>query len=170
MNDFGKEFSIIHRYSTVFMSKLLMEYNVPGRVVPYFVEICKSPGISQEQIAKTLRIDKGAVARTVKTMMDTGLIERKTNPEDKREYQLYPTDKMKKINGKNEEAIAKLNRILTEGMSLEEIHVCSRLLDKMAQNLIKAVSGDTELRAHEAMIEEKISKDIRKKLREERQL
>ena len=37
MNDFGKEFSIIHRYSRVYMSKMLMEYNIPGRAVPYFM-------------------------------------------------------------------------------------------------------------------------------------
>ena len=53
-------------------------------------------------------------------------------------------------------------------MSEEEIQICRMLLQKMAENLINAVSGDTELRAHEAMIEEKISKDIRRKLREER--
>lgn len=72
MNDFGKEFSIIHRYSRVYMSKLLMEYNIPGRAVPYFMEICAHPGISQEQIAKNLKIDKGAVARIVKAMLDAG--------------------------------------------------------------------------------------------------
>ena len=168
MNDFGKEFSIIHRYSRVYMSKMLMEYNIPGRAVPYFMEICAYPGISQEQIAKNLRIDKGAVARTVKAMVDAGVVERRQNPEDKRGYQLYPTDKMKKINMKNEEAREKLNKVLTEGMSEGEIQICRMLLQKMAENLINAVSGDTELRAHEAMIEGKISKDIRRKLREER--
>lgn len=168
MNDFGKEFSIIHRYSMVYMSKLLMEYNIPGRVVPYFMEICAQPGISQEQIAKNLKIDKGAVARTVKVMVDEGIVERKENPEDKRGYQLYPTEKMKKINEKNEEAREKLENVLTEGMSEGEIQTCRMLLQKMAENMVNAVSGDSELRAHEAMLEEKINKDIRRKLREER--
>ena len=164
MNDFGKEFSIIHRYSRVYMSKLLMEYNIPGRAVPYFMEICAHPGISQEQIAKNLKIDKGAVARIVKA----GIVERRHNPDDKREYQLYPTEKMKELNKKNEEAREKLEKVLTEGMSEEEIQMCSMLLKKMAENLVNAVSGDCELRAHEAMIEEKISKNIRRILREER--
>lgn len=168
MNDFGKEFSIIHRYSRVYMSKLLMEYNIPGRAVPYFMEICAHPGISQEQIAKNLKIDKGAVARIVKAMLDAGILERRHNPDDKREYQLYPTEKMKELNKKNEEAREKLEKVLTEGMSEEEIQMCSMLLKKMAENLVNAVSGDCELRAHEAMIEEKISKNIRRILREER--
>ena len=168
MNDFGKEFSIIHRYSMVYMSKLLMEYNIPGRVVPYFMEICAHPGISQEQIAKNLKIDKGAVARTVKSMVDAGIVERQENPEDKRGYQLYPTEKMKKINKKNEEARKKFDKVLTAGMSDEEIQICRMLLQKMAENVVNAVSGDSELRAHEAMLEDKINKDIRRKLREER--
>ena len=46
--------------------------------------------------------------------------------------------------------------------------MCSMLLKKMAENLVNAVSGDCELRAHEAMFEEKISKNIRRILREER--
>ena len=152
MNDFGKEFSIIHRYSRVYMSKLLMEYNIPGRAVPYFMEICAHPGISQEQIAKNLKIDKGAVARIVKAMLDSGIVERRHNPDDK----------------KNEEAREKLEKVLTEGMSEEEIQMCSMLLKKMAENLVNAVSGDCELRAHEAIIEKKISKNIRRILREER--
>lgn len=168
MNDFGKEFSIIHRYSRVYMSKLLMEYNIPGRAVPYFMEICAHPGISQEQIAKNLKIDKGAVARTVKAMVDADVVERRHNPDDKRGYKLYPTEKMKELNKKNEEAREKLEKVLTEGMSEEEIQMCSMLLKKMAENLVNAVSGDCELRAHEAMIEEKISKNIRRILREER--
>ncbi len=168
MNDFGKEFSIIHRYSRVYMSKLLMEYNIPGRAVPYFMEICAHPGISQEQIAKNLKIDKGAVARTVKAMVDADVVERRHNPDDKRGYKLYPTEKMKELNKKNEEAREKLEKVLTEGMSAEEIQMCSMLLKKMAENLVNAVSGDCELRAHEAMIEEKISKNIRRILREER--
>ena len=53
MNDFGKEFSIIHRYSRVYMSKLLMEYNIPGRAVPYFMEICAHPGISRSRLQKS---------------------------------------------------------------------------------------------------------------------
>lgn len=168
MNDFGKEFSIIHRYSMVYMSKLLMEYNIPGRVVPYFMEICASPGISQEQIANDLKIDKGAVARTVKIMVDAELVIREQNPEDKRCYCLYPTEKMKKINQKNEEARAKLEEVLTEGMSEEEIQICGRFLQQMAGNLINAVSGDCELREHKVMLEEKISKELKKRLREER--
>ena len=168
MNDFGKEFSIIHRYSRVYMSNLLMEYNIPGSAVPYFMEICAHPGISQEQIAKNLKIDKGAVARIVKAMLDAGILERRHNPDDKRGYQLYPTEKMKELNKKNEEAREKLEKVLTEGMSEEEIQMCSMLLKKMAENLVNAVSGDTELRAHEAMIEGKISKNIRRILREER--
>ncbi len=75
---------------------------------------------------------------------------------------------MKKINEKNEEAREKLDKVLMEGMSAEEIQMCRTLLQKMAQNLVNAVSGDTELRAHEAMLEEKICRNIRKKLREER--
>ena len=76
--------------------------------------------------------------------------------------------KMKDLNKKNEEAREKLEKVLTEGMSEEEIQMCSMLLKKMAENLVNAVSGDCELRAHEAMIEEKISKNIRRILREER--
>lgn len=168
MIDFGKEFSIIHRYSMVYMSKMLMEYNISGRVVPYFVEICKAPGISQEQIAKNLKIDKGAVARTVKAMVDEDLVDRKSNPDDKRGYKLYPTEKMLIINEKNEEARLKLEKVLTAGMSEGEIQICQILLQKIADNLVNAVSGDSELRAHEALLERQITKEIRKIMREGR--
>ena len=59
----------------------------------YLTEICASPGISQEQLAKSISYNKSNVARQVAALEESGFIERRTCGKDKRVMRLYPTEK-----------------------------------------------------------------------------
>lgn len=59
----------------------------------YLTEICALPGISQDQLAKRIYLNKSNVARQVAVLEDEGFITRTPSPADKRVMQLYPTQK-----------------------------------------------------------------------------
>lgn len=59
----------------------------------YLQEICANPGISQEQLAKTICINKSNVARQAAALEEGGFLERRSCGEDKRVLRLYPTQK-----------------------------------------------------------------------------
>ena len=69
------------------MSKV--QFNVCSVVYHY-------PGISQDGISKTLQMDKSSIAKLIFKLIQMGMIERKVNPNDRREYQIYLTKAGKK--------------------------------------------------------------------------
>ena len=55
------------------------------------IVIVERPGISQDGVAKDLKMDKSSVAKIVMKGVKEGYITRQVNQEDRREYQLYIT-------------------------------------------------------------------------------
>ncbi len=53
--------------------------------------ICQSGSTNQDNISKALRMDKSSVAKVVNKCVEDGLIERRVNPSNRREYILTLT-------------------------------------------------------------------------------
>lgn len=64
----------------------------------FLVNLAGNEGINQEELSFLLCIDKAATARGIKLLEKKGLLIRKSNNIDKREKQLYLTDKGKIAN------------------------------------------------------------------------
>jgi DNA-binding MarR family transcriptional regulator len=54
-------------------------------------------GITQDDLAVHLHIDKGTVARALKKLEDNGFIYREINPQNRRRYLLFLTEKGRQI-------------------------------------------------------------------------
>lgn len=68
-------------------------------------------GITQDDIARKFQIDKGAVARSVKKLEDREFIRRIPDPENRRKYLIFLTEK-------GEQTIPELNAIEKNGRKL----------------------------------------------------
>lgn len=154
MKDYIKDFSIIHRYSHVFMTEEMKDHQIPGRAVPYLVCIHERPGLSQEEIADELKIDKGTVARTIKIMIEEDLVRRVQNPEDKRQYMIYPTERLESLYDARLAARDKMAEILAQGISDDKLLVFNEVLSMMQANIVDAVT-ETKLHEFEKMMLEK---------------
>lgn len=137
MHEFMSRFSIIHRQSSMYLDRQLKAHNITGSQYTHILVICENPGISQEEISDRLKIDKGPVARTVKQFEEAGYVTRLVSSEDKRQYQIYPTEKAKTIyDNIHGLAMASESR-LTTGFTDIERDVLKDLLDKIIANLEK---------------------------------
>ena len=83
----------IQRYGRVCRERQLAELGLTLRHSLYFREIQSTPGISQEQLAQKLMVNKSNVARQVAAMEEEGYILRQTCGKDKRILRLYLTEK-----------------------------------------------------------------------------
>lgn len=61
------------------------------------VTIYNEPGLSQDAVSHELGMDKSSIAKLISKLMNDDIVQRATNPKDRREYQLYLTDKGLKI-------------------------------------------------------------------------
>ena len=134
-------FSIIYRQGKVLHDRLMKKFGISGQQVGYVGYVCRHPGVSQEELAKTLQIDKGAVAKSVKRLVESGFVEKRRNEDDRRAYRLFPTEKAKETMRLGDEYIDKFNREVRKGMTEAEVATFESLLRKVTDNILEMTGG-----------------------------
>lgn len=109
--------------------------------IGYLSRICYQPGISQDQLAQMMFINKSNVARQVAVLEEAGFLTRRPSAVDKRVLELYPTEKTRELLPKLQEIVERWDGILMEGLTEEEIRTVSRILEKMKDNAAAWASG-----------------------------
>ncbi|QEK13294.1 MarR family transcriptional regulator [Crassaminicella thermophila] len=137
----GKWISIIHRYGKVYFEKELKPYNIGSGQIIFLMMLLKKDGISQEFMAEHLKIDKGTTARAIKKLEKEGYVIRKVDPEDKRAYKVYTTEKAVSIKPKIKKILSGFTEILEDSFTEEEKELLLKLLKKMAENAAMKIKG-----------------------------
>ena len=57
----------------------------------YIVHVCRTPGITQEQLAGKIYVHKSNVARQLSALEEKGFVERRPDPDDRRSLRIFPT-------------------------------------------------------------------------------
>lgn len=125
----------INRHRMRGLRKLLSPEDYTGTMHLILSFACRNPGCSQEQIACHFALDKTGVARDARRLEEIGHIERRTVPEDRRRYALYPT----KRGAAMYETVCRYYDTLADDMtadfSKEERALLDRLLSRAVDNL-----------------------------------
>ena len=93
MPNFTHSLNIIGRCTQMQRSQALKSLGVCGGQVPYLLRICRTPGLSQEEMARGLYVNKSTAARVIANLEKSGFVERRPSAEDRRRLLLYPTHK-----------------------------------------------------------------------------
>lgn len=102
--------------------------------ISYLSRICCYPGISQDQLAQMMFINKSNVARQVAILEEDGFITRTPATADKRVMELYPTEKTLALMPQLEKIVCQWDQIITEGICEEDVQTVTRILEKMKEN------------------------------------
>lgn len=141
-HELGRSFSIIYRHGKMMRARAMKEFQLSGSQMSYLRLIHMRPGISQEEIAREEKMDKGAVAKAIRDMTEKGYVIRKQNGEDKRAYRLYPAAKSEEICLKAKKHADMVDKKLMAGMTEEEIKTFGILLAKITKNIEDIIKGD----------------------------
>lgn len=114
----GVFLSIIHRTRLIHLNNEMKDLELTAGQVPFLMHLSHKEGITQDDLAVHLHIDKGTVARALKKLEDNGFIYREINPQNRRKYLLFLTEKGRQI-------VPKIHQIDKEW----EKSVCSDLSD-----------------------------------------
>ncbi len=98
----------------------------------YILTLTRTPGMSQEQIARRLCLDKSNVARALSTLEKLGYVERKRHDTDRRITLVYPTEKAFASREDIRSAYRNWNEYINEAFSEEEAEMFLVLLEKAA--------------------------------------
>lgn len=99
--------------------------------------IMKNHGISQEEVARKLYLDKATVSKGVNNLVHKGYVQKKANPKDKREYQLFITEKGNQMEETIDSIHKEINEYLVKELNEEEVLTLRNLLNKIVNQPIK---------------------------------
>ena len=89
----AREINVLFRCGAQYRTEALAPMGLKACHASYLLEISAHPGISQDQLAQRILINKSNVARQVAVLEEEGYIRREPSPQDRRVMELYPTQK-----------------------------------------------------------------------------
>lgn len=126
----------IQRSSRHYREQKLAPHGLTTQHGLYLKEIGDRPGISQEQLAQRLCINKSNVARRVAAMEEEGYIERRTCGKDKRVLRLYLTEKGQQQMPAIEQITESWEQLLVRELTESEQQILEILLLRLRDNAV----------------------------------
>ncbi len=121
-------------FNTVKNNKLRPPTMTQARIMDYLLEN-KNKEIYQHELEKELNLRRATVSEVLTTMEKKGIIARDKNPYDARSKKIILLEPDSNKHKEMKDNIKKLEGILTENISKEELEIFSLTLKKMQENL-----------------------------------
>ena len=131
MAKFMKMLNNISRSQAIYRQSKISADDLQSPHYAFVLAICREEGRSQEDIAKELCVNKSTVARNLNYLEEKGYITRKQLPHDKRQFSVFPTEKMLKVLPEIRNASSEWMELLSNGISKEELCVFNSVLSRM---------------------------------------
>lgn len=125
----------INRHHRRALKCMLAPYQYVGVMHLIVIHIKCHPGTSQEEIAAFFALDKTSVARDARRLEDLGHIERRTTPQNRRQYQLFLTPAGQDMIQVIDEAMGQFQKKLSDGISTEDWQQLTILLKALEENV-----------------------------------
>ena len=123
----------ISRCATLYRDAQLEGKGLTGWQAPYLPEICGSPGITQDQLALRLHVNRSNVTRQLTMLEENGYVLRRRSESDRRTVEVYPTEKAQQMLPVVQEAFRSWREKLFRGLGGEEREQLEELLERLAR-------------------------------------
>jgi DNA-binding MarR family transcriptional regulator len=130
--------------SRVFLANALKPYGISKEQYLLILHVCDHPGISQNELAESLEMNKGSISKAVKNLIKNGFLRRESKSENNRAYKLYAKESAQKIYPVILGIVNDWYELLMDGFSEENRIQYYYLLWKVYYNSMKYTEADTE--------------------------
>ena len=144
MSKFMKMLNNISRSQAVYRHSKISADDLHSSHYAFILAICREPGRSQEELAKELCLNKSTVARTLTSLEEKGYIIRKPLPSDKRQFSVYPTEKMLTVLPEVKNVSIEWMTLLSEGIPQEELEIFDSVLERMQNRAREIIEKQEE--------------------------
>jgi len=130
MSQIIRDITEIARCTTQYRAEALAPMGLKACHASYLTEICANPGISQDQLASLICINKSNVARQAAILEEDGFITRTPSATGKRIMQLFPTQKTLELLPQISQILVGLECCLTADLTEAEKNLLESLLSR----------------------------------------
>lgn len=141
MHPFMRQISITYRCAMRFRENELADTGLAGCQTPYLTTLYRQPGISQEEMARALNVNKSSVARQLSVLEEKGYVRRVPSYTDKRILLVHPTEKALALKERLYHCYHDWSSYLTQDFTEEEKQTLSRLMARIAARAEDYVKG-----------------------------
>lgn len=132
------------RCAILYRNDKLEQEGLNGYQHTYILKICQNPGISQEQLAQMIYINKSNVTRQLALLEQNGFITRNPSEKDKRVMQVFPTQKALDIYPSVHKLLVQWNDYLVEDFTEEECHQLHSLMERVMNKAISQIEKEAK--------------------------
>ena len=133
MSQIIRDITEIARCGAQYRTDALAPLGLKGCHASYLTEICAHPGISQDQLASRICINKSNIARQAAFLEEEGFIRRIPSTSDKRIMELHPTQKTLDLMPQIAPVLRQWEACLTANLTEDEISALETLLSRMRE-------------------------------------
>ena len=133
MSQIIRDITEIARCGAQYRTEALAPLGLKACHASYLTEICAHPGISQDQLAARICINKSNDARQAAILEENGFVTRTPSATDKRIMELHPTQKALDLLPQIQPLLRDWEACMTADLSEEEKNQLSTLLSRMKE-------------------------------------
>jgi len=127
----GRMFGFLTKQYIGLLTKRMENTPVERYYYPLYLIGRNSGNISQQQLANLIFSDKVSMVRMIDALADEGFVERRVNPEDRRQHLLYITEKGEPWIDEIEQALQETDNMFLELLPQNERALFRQQLKKM---------------------------------------
>ena len=124
----------------------MRQLGVTGPQARLLLELSKAEGENQGHYAERLEVEPITLCRMVDRMEESGLLERRRDPADRRAWRVHLTPRSRIMNDRLREGVAQLEQDMLAGLDDSAREQFSQVMDMIRANLAQPL--DTELADH----------------------
>ena len=136
-----RKINILSRSEGAYRTEKLNIPELKGWHHSYILAICNNPGLSQDELARHIVVNKSNVARNLSYLEELGYVKRESDKNDRRITKVFPTEKMIDIFPKVKEITLNWNQYLAENLSKDEFGQFTSILEKLTQKALDYMEG-----------------------------
>ncbi len=130
-----KWLSIADRFYKIYLDRQLALFGINSSQYMILMKICDFPGILQDSLINLFYIHPSNIVRTIAALEKEGMIVRSPNDQDRRTWQLYPTDRALSAFEEIRTVCKNTEALLQQGMNEEEKECFVDLLMRAGKNI-----------------------------------
>ena len=132
MDKAGTHMAVLTRQLNLFLNRELAGRGITASELPYLAQLYERDGLSQEDMARMLSVDRAAASRTLAALERKGLVVRGEDPGDRRARRVTLTDEGHELEPRIREVQVAWIAHVTQDMASDEAEAFGRQLARMA--------------------------------------
>ena len=116
----GRIIAGLHWQARIYFDNALAPFGLSSGTLPLLGSLLRRDGLNQQELSERLHVDKATITRMVSKLIKLGYVRRDKDPDDKRAYRLFATQKARDIDPDIKQVLRGWTAILSEGFTGEE--------------------------------------------------